>query len=75
MKGGNTMEELAIPTIVIHARDANVIIDTKSGQITSVSKDGNVLFLDAKKIHEILIEASSKDTLIEWKKKSSNENA
>lgn len=30
------MEELAIPTIVIHARDANVIIDTKSGQITSV---------------------------------------
>ena len=69
------MEELAIPTIVIHARDANVIIDTKSGQITSVSKDGNILFLDAKKIHEILIQASSKDTLIEWRKEPSNEDA
>lgn len=75
MEDADTMEELAIPTIVIHARDANVIIDTKSGQITSVSKDGNVLFLDAKKIHEILIEASSKDTLIEWRRKSSNEDA
>ena len=69
------MEELAIPTIVIHARDANVIIDTKSGQITSVSKDGDVLFFDAKKFHKILIEATSKDTLIEWRKESSNEDA